>query len=877
MQSLWSRAAQAQSSCRCRFCHHAGKSIARRSTTAASRRKVSAADIFTACYTTILGTAVVIDTHKKDARRHELDRKLEQARAALDQQGEESKEASPVTADTSQSRNFGSRRRRRQKTISGLLQEFGALSPVTHRPLPRPSWLQDQLDWLQIETSIIAEEYGPDYVLREPRSVQQLSRTTTTVVDLVNRLSQQSQYVDSGRSQDVPGYHEDGTESEARILERLEAMKRSPHFPSYEQHLTDAEGTADTRYLLGQAIRRLFNQAASTKEIVGKICFNLMVSSAPPTMHTYNTLIAGFNRIQRPDLAQAVIDSYIHTTAWPATQQTMICLVNHYRGTNQIKELRDTVKRMRGVKDTGLHFHIINKSVLYSRDWLAWAKEVCASRKYAYVERARRGDELFNTLIKAWLHLGDVGNAAMVFIACIRNEGTVPIQTLHALFTACLAVVNTAAARQLVKGIAKNITFFAIYFQRIIRQEPTAICRQTVTSFSHVLDICLYPFKEVSGRFGDTFEHVTRELKSIIRTIQIHLEIRETGELCKDTAKQLQSGGSLISYIENAIRAFEFAQRNRLATSEAFIYYNRLSQLSSIERRYQDMEAKIGGISAQAKARILKLKTGYELDPSSLLGHIQPDHHLQRHRYFALCNALKHIQIHDGPMTQDDVKAQLLQRLPNPTLVERFQNSGHVENLTIRALTTFYAPNTFISRKPKYHGHNRSIKQLEQELDDAEDIFRATLFAHLEGDRQRKMRFMYSRWDEMPLSRLVRYHLQRTERMLNKLRTDTPPVTDAQQTGVIGDLDRGNPATGVKGAFKKIPKPPLPVLEELGQERDAPVEGAAAAGYVQFKCHVPHQNSVATSCSTEASSMGNKMRISSFTDTPHWGKGFGTA
>lgn len=82
MQSLWFRAAQTRSTCRCTACVKIGTTIARQTTNAiGKRRRVSIGDIFTACYSTILATAAVADSNRKVRRREEWDRLIAEAKA----------------------------------------------------------------------------------------------------------------------------------------------------------------------------------------------------------------------------------------------------------------------------------------------------------------------------------------------------------------------------------------------------------------------------------------------------------------------------------------------------------------------------------------------------------------------------------------------------------------------------------------------------------------------------------------------------------------------------------------------------------------------------------------------------------------------------
>ncbi|KAI0384627.1 hypothetical protein F5Y04DRAFT_217847 [Hypomontagnella monticulosa] len=800
MHSLWARAAQAQSSCRCRICLHSGRTIIRRSTNAASRRKVTAADIFTACYTTILGTATVLDAARKDARKKDLDEKLEKARAALStlsiqdspgQQGAVNNDADPSVADTSQNRVHRSsgNESNAANVTKALFQELGPIYGITPRPLPRPLWIQSQLEWAEVESAIVAEERDPGYVLREPISSRQMQRTTDTVLDLINQLIWKQQISESTRSQDVLMMNGEHSGSRDIVWEELEDALRSPHYGYYYHPSDDAVDAVKARSYLGKSIRRIFNQAASSTEIVARICYDMLTCSVPPTIHTYNTLIAGFNRIQRPDLAQTVIDSYIHRTTWPATQQTIVCLLNHYRGTNQVDGLRDIIQRMRGVKDDGLHFRIISKDTVRSRSWLDWAEKNCASRKHTFVQRAYRTDDVFNSLIKAWLYCGELGNASMALIACLRNGGSVTIQTLQELFTACITTVDFPAARRLVKGFAKNIREFVNLLHKVVRQESIGTSRQVVLNVLQLLDMCHPPPNKIFSTDLKTYDKTLRRLRSFVNTTRLELEVRETAYLCEVTLKEVNSFGPLINRLNRAIANINSAQRSRSKCTEAYVKFNRLAILASIDRSYQKLEAGIKVTTALVTAAILKIKTGYDFDPSGLLNSNQPMNYRQKNHHDSLIKALQSIQVRGGAMTQRDIKSQLLQRLPDPILAGRLKESGNIENLSIRTLISFYTP-TPIRVKSQDCDCSDSISQLEQELASIEDTTRAILFSYLNCDRQRHLRHQYSDWYQMPLEPLVKYHMRRRRKAINEVSASI----DLKQTDVVESRDHKSPA-----------------------------------------------------------------------------------
>ncbi|KAI0025719.1 hypothetical protein F4780DRAFT_719652 [Xylariomycetidae sp. FL0641] len=767
MQSLWSRSVQAQVSCRCRLCLHSVNPVVRRTTTAAPKRRVKAADVFTACYSTILGTAAVIDARSKDARRQELDSRLEKARAALDGHDAPVPDVNVPVDSIVTDRKIRVRYARhweRPYEDTALLQELSSLCDITHRPLPRPGWMQFQLDWVKIEAAIVAEERDPDsgHIVREPRNERQLGFTVETVLNLIDHLifccRSQSTYSGLDNTDSSGNAVED--DANDAILREVEHMRDELRRPHFEQPLLHPENAARIRPLLGESIRRIFNQTRGPYDIVGRICYNLLASSTPPTIHTYNSLIAGFNRIQRPDLAQVVIDNYLQDTAWPATEQTILCLLKHYCGITGLYGVRDTVKRMRGVKDTGLNFRISPKQLEHSKEWLDWAFHNCASRKHTFVQRAHRTDDVFDALIKTWLHFGQVGNASMIFVACLRKGAWVPAATLYDLFRACLANLDFAAARKIVRGIAKDTEHFIAMMGDTVHRSSTETSRKVLASFSHLLEICWLPSMDI---FTDSPQaaQFMQDLTSLLSSMQIELEIKAAHETLSHTEEILQSSSQFASRLGQAITNLDATETARQKATQAVTGLTRLARIVSLDRRYRDLEAGVKQVSGEVKALLIKRKIGWDFDYGSGLGETSYPSQHQWLRYTATREALHHIQVRPRRMTLNYVYYQLVRNIPNAALATRLSRYATPQSLSLRTLVTFYMPGATDVPKPKGYRGPEFMRAIEEEAADLEDEIRAMLFTQLNGQKQRRLRFLHPNWYCMPVEELVRYNIER--------------------------------------------------------------------------------------------------------------------
>ncbi|KAH8162326.1 hypothetical protein CIB48_g5926 [Xylaria polymorpha] len=770
MQTLWSRAAQAQSSSRCRACLHSANTLIRRSTTAASRRKITAADLFTACYTTILGTATVIDARRKNARRRKLDEELDRARASLHQLAVGSPQSAqdgdngvlvretPTTSQlvrdiTSQTANQPAR---------PLLEELQSLCNIAYRPVARPSWMSDQFNWDSIEAAVAAEEQDPDTVLREPQTEHHLAEAMTTTLNLVDELLRRTETCPS-QPQDqaeIPDYAGD------RILEELDNLRNGRDFPSYQSPTIDPSYSTRIRALLNESIRLIFDQAVTPRETVGRICYNLLTVGVPPAIHTYNTLIIGFYRMQREDLAEAVINSYLRQTNWPATDQTVVCLLAHYRRPGGREGMYDAIRRIWGPRVDGLQLATLNRDL--HRD-LHNLHHPTAKRRYP-LQRGRgtllvkRDDTTFDHLIRGWLYHGEIDFACMSFVACLRNDSSIPIYTLQELFRSCLATADFANARKLVTGIIRNFQKFQGYLLKIVHHNTMAAVRELLQSLCQIINICWLPFGEIFGETYQTYASATVPLKAMIRQLDVQLGMKEVAQFTTLLSDALSSDESLLSRLELAISSLDKAKLDRPAVAIYEDVYIRVARVISIDKRYRDLEERTRNLYAAYNAAIISIRTGYDMDPRSLLlsDRVGLNSRTAQDTRLALRRALSQLNVHDDYLTLEEVASQLFQQIPNQRLIRQLEANGNWKRLSIPVLVSFFGDDA-VSRQVverKKEQFDTPYEQLQAQIREARDYLRALVFTYVSRKTQSRGMAYYGGYYNIPLWRL-RSHLHR--------------------------------------------------------------------------------------------------------------------
>lgn len=139
--------------------------------------------------------------------------------------------------------------------------------------------------------------------------------------------------------------------------ERLQAQiyPDQPAIPRYHQ---DKDGDFyETAQRLNNGLKELLRHETRDRKddaevavALVKICHNLFVSSAPPDVHTFNILIAGFKRWRRPDMVDDAILAF-HGSKIRPNEITLRYIMGHYISERRPDGFSRFVAWMRGVGD----------------------------------------------------------------------------------------------------------------------------------------------------------------------------------------------------------------------------------------------------------------------------------------------------------------------------------------------------------------------------------------------------------------------------------------------------------------------------------------------------------------------------------------------
>ncbi|KAL2160392.1 hypothetical protein VTH06DRAFT_1565 [Thermothelomyces fergusii] len=507
MLGLWSMAAQLRA-CHCRACLRATLTAARRVTTSATgtasnprRRKVLASDVFTACYSAIMATAAVIDAHRKDKRRRELDRKLAEARSSLVCLLEESagrdlaKVARSPYPDVPYSRPL-----EKEDFLDGICNlDVGFLRDLQEKKKDRlitaqhvrtmlglfwnPKLPETRKTTLAKCEKVIMAEKGRVLDRREPRTETHMAKITDMITDLVDRLMAEAWW---SSEMEAPGSHPAlNSPDSANTMVR---MLRSDGYPAYAHPDLDPAATTEQRERLNDVNVRILSEWVPPlrERYVAKICYNFLVCGVPPGIQNYNVLILGFSLLGEHNLSQAVVDSFLYLSHLKPSEATYLCLLHHYRLKGDIAGFQGVIKRMFGYDPRGIGLMRRTADYVARRlELLTWAatQDVAVVNGH-YVQRAPFTHNVAEALMEGLIDFCMLREGAKLLAVCLREQWTISRDLLWRLFHSCLTLLDTTAAKLVVQALLDNMDQTSL-----LLLGPNPIGPGSVRQLRHLLNI----------------------------------------------------------------------------------------------------------------------------------------------------------------------------------------------------------------------------------------------------------------------------------------------------------------------------------------------------------------------------------------------------
>ncbi|RMJ04736.1 hypothetical protein CDV36_014600 [Fusarium kuroshium] len=460
MQTLWSRAGQAHR-CGCRVCATAISALGRRVTTASRPPKVTFADIFTACYSSMFATAAIVDAVKKEDRKQELDRQLEETRQELaDLQTLRTLETKRITANLAAENEEASLSqmdvlwkalkdiytdrpymKEIDKPVTIRVSEFLNRLQTDHYKCPDEATMLAlrQTDYESLEQAVKDEEIDQSLPRRTALTLRQLHNDSRTIVQLVTQLLDRAAAHDKSKSPS-PSFHE--------------ARQMACEGVSYTFDSIDPTGARKNRIKLNRRLREVVESPRLTlKEKVGRVCYNLLVSAYLPDMHTYNTLIVAFDKHGHKYISEAFVNSFFYYRRIMPTPSTFVAILNHYKNSQNHGRFLRALACITGLDpETGAKLrrrHVDDLTSIKAQTM----KDRTSTRSGDWIwERAPLDKPLIEAVISGLLHFKLFDQAALFFVSCMRANVELGTNTIKQLFDECILALDWKAAVRLIQG-----------------------------------------------------------------------------------------------------------------------------------------------------------------------------------------------------------------------------------------------------------------------------------------------------------------------------------------------------------------------------------------------------------------------------------------
>ncbi|GKU01797.1 hypothetical protein FLAG1_03904 [Fusarium langsethiae] len=460
MQALWSRAGQAHR-CGCRACETVVSTLGRRVTTATRPRKVAIADIFTACYSSMFATAAIVDAVRKEDRRQEIDRQLEETRRELAQLQLRNLEASQTTAGNSSAHNdislsqmhhlwesikemYTNRPYMKEmyKPATIRIDEFLNRVHTEQYECPDKATMDTyrRTDYEHLEQVIIREEIDDSIPHRRPMNSKQLHNAGRTLNHLIQQLLKRVGAHDKSNSPS-PSFDE--------------AVKLADQYPSYKFLVeSNSEMVKKNRVTLNLGLREVVGSSLSLKEKVGRVCYNLLVSAYPADMHTYNTLIVAFDKHGYNFLAESVVNSFYYYRRLKPTPSTFVAILNHYKTSGNHGRFLRSLACIAGLDgETGAK---MRRRLAEGFDPSRSGRKIQTWTQTGdyFWQHAPLDKPVVEAVIQGLLCMNLFDQAAMFFVSCMKTKVVLSTQIIKQLFDECIVALDWRSAVRLIQGFA---------------------------------------------------------------------------------------------------------------------------------------------------------------------------------------------------------------------------------------------------------------------------------------------------------------------------------------------------------------------------------------------------------------------------------------
>ncbi|KAI9744937.1 MAG: hypothetical protein M1818_001863 [Claussenomyces sp. TS43310] len=439
----------------------------------------------------MFATAAVVDMRIKEDRRKHWDKLIEEVKGASKPASEEhlsiastqSRAESPageIGSKDALSRFNGAANKRQWNplitpTLDGVDLAIAARSydvPLETQLKILDSHMDQVLTGLknesEIDTRPIAKGWHEDrdrivepsrLEAREPRKRIHLDKMEEMVAKLVSRLWLNMKAIErrSGSSGSIGRSTEDLKLEQKRITDLVEHLRvGSTRLPEY--HDLDRRGSQEERDNLNRSIESILQRGTGSNIslIVSKVCYNLLISTAPPSIDTYTLMIKHLTRLGQHRFSQIIVESFMYDSKFKPNEETVAEILYHHIASHDRQGFEATIRRLRGVGgDMRVQREFVDD--LQHRRVQSWAlRSKVIHRNGILHQKMPRDSRVFGALIYGCLKFSKIDRAIMFFKAAIREGCHVSSVLMQQMIDFCVQSGNAKAGWKLLSAIASQ-------------------------------------------------------------------------------------------------------------------------------------------------------------------------------------------------------------------------------------------------------------------------------------------------------------------------------------------------------------------------------------------------------------------------------------
>lgn len=241
-------------------------------------------------------------------------------------------------------------------------------------------------------------------------------------------------------------------------------LLRSEGYPQYTHPSIDPEAAQAARDELSEKIDHLFEQNREQIRIkpvfqIAKICHSILVCKYPPTIHHYNALLLGFFRQDMFNLVDLVAAALLQDSRLRSTEQTIVCLLLHYRKLRDIQGFYGIVRRLVGNDPRGLlrtRRLIAPGTRFVPHVEFASRPDVVLRSDQMAVVTPERTPDIYNALIAGALSFDRTKDAVKLLHACLQEGVGITFELLYRVCRQTVYRLNTPLQRLLTRVLLNN-------------------------------------------------------------------------------------------------------------------------------------------------------------------------------------------------------------------------------------------------------------------------------------------------------------------------------------------------------------------------------------------------------------------------------------